>query len=161
MSVEDVFVGGGPPLFPPEVEAVDEVAGEPALSDFGPGAVLRGVIKAADAGCCAGPDDLGEIEGWISVVGAGDEDASDGVPTALLEAAMAQGVEAVVLMEDDGADAGDKEVFIGRVSERVPVITGVAGGALMEFGVGVAAHGDPRLKADDDEGGVVEAVFGG
>src|ERR1700735_1584240 len=31
----------------------------------------------------------------------------------------------------------------------------------MELGVGVAAHGDPRLNADDDEGGVVEAVFSG
>ena len=159
--MEDVFVCGGPPLFPPEVEAVDEVAGEPALADFGPGAIFRGVIEAADAGCSAGADDLGEIEGLISIVPASDQDASDGIPGTLAEAAMAQRVEAVVLTKDDRADASDKEVFIGRVGERMPVVTGVAGGALMELGVGVAAHRDPRLKADDDEGGVVEAVFGG
>ena len=50
MGVEDVFVGGGPPLFPPEVEAVDEVAGEPLLTDLGPGLILFGVPEGGEAG---------------------------------------------------------------------------------------------------------------
>ena len=49
MGVEDVFVGGGPPLFPPEVEAVDEVAGEPLLTDLGPGLILLGVPEGGEA----------------------------------------------------------------------------------------------------------------
>lgn len=48
--VEDVSVGGGPPLFPPEVEAVDEVAGEPLLPDLGPGLILFGVPESGEAG---------------------------------------------------------------------------------------------------------------
>jgi hypothetical protein len=32
VAVEDVLVGGGPPLLPPEVEAVDEIAGKPLLT---------------------------------------------------------------------------------------------------------------------------------
>ena len=48
--VEYVFVGGGPPLLPPEVEAVDDVAGEPLLTDLGPGLILFGVPESRQAG---------------------------------------------------------------------------------------------------------------
>ena len=48
--VEYVFVGGGPPLLPPEVEAVDDVAGEPLLTDLGPGLILFGVPESGQTG---------------------------------------------------------------------------------------------------------------
>ena len=72
---------------------------------------------------------------------------------------MAEGVEAVVLMEEDGADATDHEVFVGRVGEGVPVVAAVTRDSLMKFGVGVAVHGEAGLDAGDEEGGVVEAIL--
>ena len=73
---------------------------------------------------------------------------------------MAHGVEAVVLAEDNRADAADKEVFVGCVSQGMPVVSGVTCGALVKLGVGITVHSDAGLNAGDDEGGVVEAVFG-
>ena len=58
LCVEDFFVDVGPVFFPEEVEAVDEVAGEPLLTDFGPCLILLGVIEGGDAGGGAGADDL-------------------------------------------------------------------------------------------------------
>jgi len=49
VSVEDGLVYVGPELLIEEVEAVDDVAGEPLLTDFGPGAVFRGVVQAGDS----------------------------------------------------------------------------------------------------------------
>ena len=53
MGVEDGFVNTGPPLLPPEVEAVNEVAGQPLLSPLGSGLVLLGVIEGGETGRCA------------------------------------------------------------------------------------------------------------
>src|SRR5579862_9735864 len=53
VGVEDLLVDVRPVLFPEEVEAVNEVAGEPLLTDFGPGLILLGVIEGGDAGCGA------------------------------------------------------------------------------------------------------------
>jgi len=159
--VEDSFVDVGPVLFPEEVEAVDEVAGEPALTYFGPGAILRWVVEAADPCRSAGAYDLREIEHLVSVVCSADEDTGNGIPCAFAEAAVAKGVEAAILSKGDGAEAADHEVFIGGVGEGVPVVARVASGALMKLGVGVAVHGDAGLDASDEERGVVEAVLCG
>ena len=61
--MEDVFVDVWPVLFPEEVEAVDDVTGEPFLADFGPGLIVLGVLEGGDAGCGARADNLREIEG--------------------------------------------------------------------------------------------------
>ena len=53
VGVEDLLVDVRPVLFPEEVEAVNEVAGEPLLTDLGPGLILLGVIEGGDTGCCA------------------------------------------------------------------------------------------------------------
>ena len=45
MGVEYFLVDVGPELFEGEVGAVDDVTGEPLLADFGPGAVLGGVVE--------------------------------------------------------------------------------------------------------------------
>ena len=74
---------------------------------------------------------------------------------------MAEGVEAVVLMEDNRAEAPDHEVFGGCIGEGVPVVAGVAFYSLMELGIGVAVHGKACLDAGDEEGGVVEGVVTG
>ena len=147
--MEDSLVDVGPVLFPKEVEAVDEVTGEPSLADFGPGAVVRGIIEAAYARGSAGADDLREIERRIPIVRAGDKNAGDGIPGTLAEASMAHGVEAVVLVEDNGADAADKEVFVGCVSQGMPVVSGVTCGALVKLGVGITVHRDAGLNAGD------------
>ena len=73
---------------------------------------------------------------------------------------MAEGVEAGVLVEEDGIGAADHEVFVGGVGEGVPVVAAVADKALVELGDGVAVHGEAGLDAGDEEGGVVEAVAG-
>ena len=65
---------------------------------------------------------------------------------------MAQGVEAIVLVEDDGADSTDKEVLAGRVSQSVPVVLAVALKALAKLGVGLTVHGEAGLNAGDEEG---------
>jgi hypothetical protein len=49
LCVEELVVDVGPELFEGIVRAVDEAAGEPLLSDFGPGAVLGGVVERGDA----------------------------------------------------------------------------------------------------------------
>ena len=72
---------------------------------------------------------------------------------------MAHSVEAIVLMEDDRTHSTDHEVFVGRVSEGVPVVSSVTDGTLVKFGVGFAVHGEAGLNACDEEGGIVEAVF--
>src|SRR5580704_17772246 len=48
LCVEDRVVDVRPELFEGEVGAVDEAAGEPLLTDFGPGAVLGGVVERRD-----------------------------------------------------------------------------------------------------------------
>jgi hypothetical protein len=53
VGVEDFFVDVGPELFEGEVGGVDDIAGEPLLSDLGPGAVFGGVVESGDAGGCA------------------------------------------------------------------------------------------------------------
>ncbi len=161
VGVEDFFVDVGPELFEGEVGGVDEVAGEPLLADFGPGAVFGGVVEGGDSGCCARSDDLGEVEHLVAVVLAGDEDTGGGVEHAFAETTMAESVEAVVLMEDDGAEAADPEVFVGGVGEGVPVVAAVADGALMKLRVRFAVHGEACLNSRDEEGGVVEAVLPG
>ena len=50
VRVEEFFVDVGPELFEGEVGGVDDVAGEPLLADFGPGAVLGGVVEGGYAG---------------------------------------------------------------------------------------------------------------
>ena len=159
--MEDSLIDVGPVLFPEEVEAVDQVAGEPSLTDFGPGAVVRRIIEAAYAGGSAGADDLREIEHRISIVRARDKNARDRVPGTLAEAAMPHGVEAVVLVEGNGTDAAHKKVFVGCISQSMPVVSSVTCGALMKLGVGITVHRDAGLNAGDYEGGVVETVFGG
>src|ERR1700722_7524931 len=149
VSEEHSLVDVGPVLFPEEVEAVDQVAGEPSLADFGPGAVVRGIIEAAYAGGSAGADDLREIERRISIVRARDKNACVRVPGTLAEAAMPHGVEAVVLAEDNGTDAAHKEVFVGCVSQGMPVVSGVTCGALVKLGVGITVHRDAGLNAGD------------
>ena len=158
--MEDVFVGGGPPLLPPKVEAVDEVAGKPLLTDLGPRLILLGVVEGGEARCGTGADDLGEVEGGIAVVSARDQDAANGVEGAFRKAAMTQGVEAVVLVEENGTKAADHEIFVCSVCEGVPVVLAVSFEALMKFGVGVTVHREASLDAGDEERGVVEAVLG-
>jgi len=48
MGVENSFVDVGPVFFPKEVEAVDQVAGEPFLPYFGPGLILLRVIDGGE-----------------------------------------------------------------------------------------------------------------
>jgi len=158
--VEDVFVGGGPPLLPPKVEAVDEVAGKPLLTDLGPRLILLGVVEGGEARCGTGADDLGEVEGGIAVVSARDQDAADGVERTLTEAAVAEGIEAVVLVEEYGSGAADHEVLVRSVGKGVPVVSGVAFDALVELGVGVTIHCEAGLNRGYEERRVVEAVLG-
>jgi len=77
----------------------------------------------------------------------------------MAEAAVAEGIEAVVLAEDDRAETADPEVFIGGVGEGVPVVASVACDTLMKLGVGFAVHGEACLDGCNEERGVIEAVF--
>ena len=58
LSVKNSFVDIWPVLFPEEVETVYEVAGEPLLTNLGPGLVLLRVVEGGDARCGAGADNL-------------------------------------------------------------------------------------------------------
>ena len=53
---------------------------------------------------------------------------------------MSHGVEAIVLVKDDGTDTTDHEVFVGCVSQRVPIVATITGDALMKLGVRLAIH---------------------
>ena len=107
MCVEDPLVNVGPELFPEEVKAVDEVAGEPLLPDLSPGLILLWVIDCGEAGCGTGADDFREVERFVSVVLSRNEDPCDGIEGAFAEAAVAKGVKAIVLVEEDGTQATD------------------------------------------------------
>jgi len=50
LGVKELVVDVGPEFFEGEVGGVDDVAGEPSLANFGPGAVLGGIVEAGDAG---------------------------------------------------------------------------------------------------------------
>ncbi len=77
-------------------------------------------------------------------------DAGDGVAGAFAKAAMAEGVEAVVLFEDDRAEAADEEILGGCVGEGVPVVAAVSSDALVKLGVGFAVHCEAGLDAGDE-----------
>lgn len=79
----------------------------------------------------------------------------------MADGAVAEGVEAVVLTEDDRAEAADHEVLVRGVGEGVPVVAGVAFDALMELRVRIVVHGEACLDGGEDERGVVEAVLTG
>ena len=76
------------------------------------------------------------------------------------EAPAAEGIEATVLAEEDGAEATDHKVFVRRVSESVPVVFAVTFEPLAKLGVRLTVHCEAGLNACDEEGGVVEAVLG-
>ena len=71
----------------------------------------------------------------VAVVLTSDEDAGSGVEGALAEGSVAEGVEAIVLMEESWeCDAADHEVFVNRVGESVPIVAGVTRDSLVESG---------------------------
>ncbi len=156
--MEDCLVDIGPELFQHKVGAVDQVAGEPLLADLGPRAVLRRVVERRNACRSARSDHLGEVEGPTSIVLPRNQHAGDGIQASPAEAAVAQRVEAVVLMKQDRPQAADHEVFVDRIGQRVPVVAAIAFDPLMKLRIRVAIHGEARLNARDEEGRVVEGV---
>ena len=93
------------------------------------GALAGGVVEAGEAGGGSGADDFAGVEDLVAGVGAGDDDAAEGVAGALEEAAVAEGVVAVVLVGDGGDDGFDEEVFAGLVDDRVPEVAAVGDAA--------------------------------
>ena len=159
LSVEQGLVDVGPELFDVEQGVVKDDVGGPALAGLGPGVVLAGVVEVGDAGRGASTDDLAQVNGFAAVIAAGDGGAADGVDGAFDEATAAERVVAAVLVRKGRDDGLNEEVLVCLVSEGVPEVAGVTGGALVECGVGAGGLRDAGLRSSEDERGVVEAVL--
>ena len=124
-----------------------------------------GVGWVIKAGNVLGEDfaaETGKVEGLVAAVGAGDDLAAHDVADAGDDAvAIAEGVEAVVLVEERGEEPGAEVSAVGFIDEAAPEIGPERGGTVVEGGVGIDAVGGDAGEAEEDEGGVVEGLFGG
>ncbi len=160
-AVEEGVVHVGPELFDDEGEGVDADVEAPLVGGVAEGAFADRVVEAGEAGGGSGAEDLAGVEDFVAGVGTGDDDAGESVAGALEEAAVAEGVVAVILMGEGGDDGFDEEVFAGLVDGRVPEVAAVGDAAGAELGVGVALEVVAGDGQGDEDGGVVEGVFGG
>ena len=160
-AVEEGVVDVGPELLDDEGEGVDADVEAPLVGGVAEGALADGVVEAGKAGGGSGADDFAGVEDFVAGVGTGDDGAGESVAGALEEAAAAEGVVAVVLVGEGGADAFDEEVFAGLVDGCVPEVATVGDAAGTELGVGVAFEVVAGNGQGDEEGGVVEGVFAG
>ena len=159
--VEEGMVEFGPELLEEEGDGVDADVGCPLLAGVGQGSLWGGVVKVGDACAHGRADDFARVEGGLARVGAGDEDAREGVASTFGKAAGTEGVVTGVFVGDGGNDELDHVVFDGLIDIGVPVVASESGEALVKLGCGVAGL---RLCGDDagkDEGGVVEAILRG
>ena len=142
--MEEGVVDVRPELFDYEGDGVDADVETPLVGGVAEGALADWVVEAGEAGGGAGADYFAGVEDLVAGVGAGDDDAAEGVAGALEEAAVAEGVVAVVLVGDGGDDGFDEEVFAGLVDDGVPEIAAVGYATGAELGVRVAIRGRSR-----------------
>src|SRR5579875_3767219 len=79
LLVEEAAVHIRPELLEDERAAIQADIHDPALSRFGPGALLGGVIEIGDSGSAARSQDLGEVRSGVSRVGPRDQDPAERV----------------------------------------------------------------------------------
>ncbi len=134
-AVEEVMVDIGPELFDDEGGGIDTDVEAPLASGVTEGALGGGIVQIGDAGGGSGAEDFADVEDFFAGVGTCDDGATEGIAAALEEAAVAEGVVAVVLVGDGGDDGFDEEVFAGLVYDRVPEIAAVGDASAAEFGI--------------------------
>jgi len=90
-----------------------------------------------------------------------NQDTGDRVGEALKEISASFGVIALVLMKNGGQGEDDEVVSIGFVEEAAPIISAEAWHALPELRMRIRSLSNHGSQANEDEGGIVEGVFGG
>jgi hypothetical protein len=160
-AVEEGVVDVGPEFLDDEGYGVDADVEAPLVGGVAEGALADGVVNAGEAGGGSCADDFARVEDFLAGVGTGDDDAGESVAGALEEAAVAEGVIAVVLVGDGGDDGFDEEVFAGLVDGCVPEVAAVGDAASTELGVRVGFEVVAGEGQGNEEGGVVEGVFAG
>jgi len=159
--VEEGVVDVRPKLFDDEGEGVDADIQAPLIAGVAKGAFAGGVVEAGEPGRGSGADDFAGVEDFLAGVRAGDDDAGESVAGALEEAAVAEGVVAIVLMGDGRDDGFDEEVFAGLVDDGVPEVTAVGDAAVTELGIRVAFEVVAGDGEGDKDGGVIKRIFKG
>lgn len=135
--MEESMVDVGPELFDLERERVDGDIEAPLAAGVAEGAFGGGVVEVGDARGGTGAEDFAGVEDFLAGVRAGDDDAAEGIAGALEEAAVAEGVIAVVLMRDGRDDGFREEVFAGLVDGGVPEVSTVGYATMTEFRIRV------------------------
>ena len=158
--MEEFVVDVRPEFLEDVGRSVEAHVEDPTLACLGPATFLGGVVKIGDAGGSARSNDFRSVEGFVSVIGAGDGEATECVKGSLAESAMAEGIEARILMKKGGHDEFGLVIFVHLVGEGVPIITTVPDRSLMKFRVRVLGLANSREDRDEDKVGVVEGVLG-
>src|SRR5271156_5574536 len=125
--MEDRAVDIWPVLLHGEGAKVQQNVGQPTLTNLRPGAVLGRIVGGGNPRGCAGSQDLGSVEGFLARIVAGDDRSRYGVEPPLDEAAMAERVVAAVLMQHNGQNALNPEIFVCLVREGMPIVSTVSG----------------------------------
>lgn len=159
--MEEALIDVGPEFLDAEGQGIDGDVEPPLGAGVGEAALGRGVISVGEASGQAGAEDFGEVEGGISSIGTGDDDAAESITGAFEEASVAEGVEAGVLMRGGWDDELNKEIFLGLIGGSVPEIASVADAAGAELGRGVAQVADVGDGDGHGERGVVEGILAG
>ena len=134
-AVEEGVVDVGPEFFDDEGERVDADVRAPLGAEVSDRALAAGVVSGGDRAGCARAEDFADVEGFIAGIVPGDDDAGDGIPGALPEAAAAEGVIAIVLVGNSRDDAFDEEVLDGLIGSGMPEVATVGDAAGTEFGI--------------------------
>ncbi len=154
--VKEAMVDVGPELLEDEGSGVDADVEAPLSTDVAEGALPGGVVEAGDSGGGTGSNDFADVEDFLAGVRASDERSSESVGGAFEEAAVAEGVEAVVLVSDGRDDEFDHVVFDGLVGGGVPEVAGIAEASSSELRRGVAGETDGCDGGGNHDGRVVE-----
>jgi len=139
----------GPEFFGQVADGVEEDVGAPDVHGVAEGALVVGVIGVGDAGGDGGAYDFGVIELEGATVGAGDEDAADGILHAVPLAAYAELEIAGVLMEESGEDGGGHHRANASVSKGGGVALAVTLEALAVGGLTVLGLAHQRDHTEE------------
>src|ERR1017187_6518230 len=131
----------------------------PSLSCLRPGAIGGWVIQGRDPRGRTVADGFRKVDLRSAAIGAGDDQAAEGVPGAIEESAMPFGEVPWVLFEGHWQQVLRKGIAHGLVDKNVPVVLRVGECTVIELGNAALCLGDSSQKTDRNEGGIVEAVI--
>ena len=128
------------------------------LTDFRPGTLSAWIVEARNSRCSAGSHNFRGVECFIAGIGASNQYARERISSPLDDAAAPQSVVPGILLEGCRENKFDIIILDCLVSKCMPVISAVAGSALVKFRIRIFRKADACQKACEDERRIVETV---